>query len=361
MKIYDRKSPSFTKVVTGVNKMEGIAFKNGDIIEEIIVLADDIVAVAAPTNVSAVVNGEGSLAATVYVAVSAVTLGLEGALSAEVVVEMLDDTTSAVVSWDAVEGASSYRIYSGSVTETYVGYIESDGLSVERVDATIVPGVPVGATPTSKSVTIKTSIGGGVLQTLVLTANDTPLKLDAIFIAGADTSTLFFTPEFGTISVIVNYKPSQTLFDHASFIAEDIAHSLPTATGAVLGGVKIGAGINITDGVISVADGGVLTYSGFITQSGTDAPTIAILRNDLPLAVWARTAAGTYTLTKVGAFPEWQTVPMDDNYLDQSGNLYNLNRTSADVMTLTTYAAVNTALAADGVLNGRFINIEIYN
>ena len=102
-------------------------------------------------------------------------------------------------------------------------------------------------------------------------------------------------------------------------------------------------------------------YTAFISQTGTSTPTAtSVLKDTVGSPVWARTAAGTYTLTKVGAFTSGKTVPIDDNYTDQAGNLYKLNRTSADVMTLYSYAAADTSVLADGVLSNRYINIEIY-
>ncbi|MCX6754621.1 MAG: hypothetical protein NTU81_02220 [Candidatus Nomurabacteria bacterium] len=103
-----------------------------------------------------------------------------------------------------------------------------------------------------------------------------------------------------------------------------------------------------------------LVCKGFLTQTGTGAPSFTSIKDTL-LGTWARTAVGTYTLTKTGAFTLNKTVPIDDIYTDQAGNLFKINRTSADVITLLTYAAVNTAVLADSVLSNRYINIEIYN
>lgn len=102
-------------------------------------------------------------------------------------------------------------------------------------------------------------------------------------------------------------------------------------------------------------------YTAFISQTGTNAPVVtSVLKDTVGSHAWARTAVGTYTLTKVGAFTSGKTVPIDDNYVDQTGNLFKLNRTSVDVMTLLTYAAADTAVLADDVLSNRYINIEIY-
>lgn len=103
-----------------------------------------------------------------------------------------------------------------------------------------------------------------------------------------------------------------------------------------------------------------LICKGFLNQTGTNAPVLTVIKDTL-LGTWARTAVGTYTLTKTGAFTANKTVPIDDIYTDQLGNLFKINRTSADVITLLTYAAANTSVLSDGVLIDRFINIEVYS
>ncbi len=101
-------------------------------------------------------------------------------------------------------------------------------------------------------------------------------------------------------------------------------------------------------------------YTAFITQIGTGAPTTTILQDTITGLIWTRTAIGTYTLTKTGAFTINKTVPIKDIYTDISGNLLKMVRTNVDTLTLTTYAAVNTTILADDVLIDQYINIEIY-
>lgn len=113
-----------------------------------------------------------------------------------------------------------------------------------------------------------------------------------------------------------------------------------------------------SDGTVKNAP--VLVCKGFLTQTGTDAPVFTAIVDTLA-GTWARSSAGTYTLTKTGAFASNKTVPVDDVYVDQDDNLYKINRTSADVMTLLTYDAEDTETLADDVLDNRFINIEVYS
>ena len=101
-------------------------------------------------------------------------------------------------------------------------------------------------------------------------------------------------------------------------------------------------------------------YTALLTQTDENAPVATVLKDSIKGLVWARTATGTYTLTKEGAFVDDKTIPIEDNYVDADYNVYKLERTSADVMTLTTYLAVDTETPADGVLNNRYIHIEIY-
>ena len=99
---------------------------------------------------------------------------------------------------------------------------------------------------------------------------------------------------------------------------------------------------------------------GFLSQTGTNDPTLTPITDTLG-GTWARVSAGTYTLTKTGAFMVEKTVPLDDVYTDQNNNLFKINRTNADIITLLTYASIDTTTPVDGILSNRFINIEIYN
>lgn len=102
-------------------------------------------------------------------------------------------------------------------------------------------------------------------------------------------------------------------------------------------------------------------YTAFLTQTGTNAPTATVLKDDFAVPVWAYSAVGIYTLTKVGAFTTNKTVPTKiEVYVDNDGNKFTLERTSADVMTLKTYAAVDTTVLANGVLVNQLVNIEVY-
>lgn len=103
-----------------------------------------------------------------------------------------------------------------------------------------------------------------------------------------------------------------------------------------------------------------LVCRGFLTQSGVNDPVFTSIINTLE-GVWTRTGVGTYTLTKNGAFIENKTIPNDDVYIDQNGALFKINRTNENIMTLLTYSSTDNEILADDLLNGRYINIEVYS
>jgi hypothetical protein len=145
-----------------------------------------------------------------------------------------------------------------------------------------------------------------------------------------------------------------TIAEEARFIKESnsFGADMLFKIGDVLG--DIGTAIDIVNKKV---------YTAFITQTGTNAPTeVTVLKDTIGTPVWAYSAVGTYTLTKEGAFVTNKTVPNKaEVYTDVDGNLMSLERTSADVMTLKTYAAADTETLANGVITGQFINIEVYN
>lgn len=102
-------------------------------------------------------------------------------------------------------------------------------------------------------------------------------------------------------------------------------------------------------------------YTAYWTQTGTNAP-VAVEQEDDIEPVLARSSAGVYTATKAGAFVEGKTVPISESYVDaETGNKMKMVRTSADVMTITTYLAADLETPADGVLTNQYIHFEIFN
>jgi len=106
---------------------------------------------------------------------------------------------------------------------------------------------------------------------------------------------------------------------------------------------------------------GYKNYTVTLTQSGSSAPFATILDDMVTGVTLARTSAGVYTLTKTGSWTAGKTMPLNDIFIDEPGNIYRLEWISADVMRLTTYSYLDTTVPADGVLSNRLITIQIYN
>lgn len=92
-------------------------------------------------------------------------------------------------------------------------------------------------------------------------------------------------------------------------------------------------------------------YVAGIVQTGTAAPVVTVkadnlLRNLSPAApVAARTGVGVYTVTKAGLFTSGKTTA----FVRNSSTRSTVERTSADALTIRTFAADGTT-AADAVL-----------
>lgn len=122
--------------------------------------------------------------------------------------------------------------------------------------------------------------------------------------------------------------------------------------------------VNTTDITTAATRAIILGYKNYtilLTQSSTSAPVPTILDDMITGLVWARTGAGIYTLTKTAAFTALKTIPIADLFTDENNNVIKIVRTSADVMTITTYASTDTATPADGILTNRFLSIKVYN
>jgi len=102
-------------------------------------------------------------------------------------------------------------------------------------------------------------------------------------------------------------------------------------------------------------------YLALFTQTSTNAPTINLLVDDFSVPTLARTAAGTYTITKTGAFTQYKTTPykLQTSY-DSVGNKITIEWTSVNVITLKTYGVADTAVLLDGCLDHQEVNIKVY-
>lgn len=138
-------------------------------------------------------------------------------------------------------------------------------------------------------------------------------------------------------------------------------YTLPTATGSVLGGVKIGSGVTITDGVISVSSytlpnatvstlGGVIVGTGLGVSTGTVSVTYgtgsgtACQGNDARLSD-SRTPTSHASTHQTGGADAVANVVNSPSQITADQNDYTLP--SADIVRLDSSAAKNiTGFAA---------------
>jgi len=104
-----------------------------------------------------------------------------------------------------------------------------------------------------------------------------------------------------------------------------------------------------------------LRYHVFISQASTAAPAVeSTLEDNIPSPVWTRSAAGTFSLTKAGAFKSGKTTPFKAVGYDEAGNKMVAQWISEDVIILTTYAAADLETPADDILSMTEFNVEVY-
>lgn len=82
-------------------------------------------------------------------------------------------------------------------------------------------------------------------------------------------------------------------------------------------------------------------YTALLTQVASANPVATILENSIGNIVWARTGAGVYTATLVGAFIVDKTVVFFNDTFDNVAAPATIVWTSVDVITLTTSAIDN--------------------
>lgn len=105
---------------------------------------------------------------------------------------------------------------------------------------------------------------------------------------------------------------------------------------------------------------GVKVYRALVTQTGTSAPTVTVLENSLGAVVWARADTGTYTATLTNAFVANKTWAKGHIISAATGAVYDLVRTSASVMTLTTRQMPAAPARMDALLAATPVEIRVY-
>ena len=102
-------------------------------------------------------------------------------------------------------------------------------------------------------------------------------------------------------------------------------------------------------------------YTVFVTQTSTNNPVVTVLNDTITGITATRSDVGTYLFTSNGKFIEGKTTPNKDAYTDIDGNYITAEWVDINTITLKTYAAIDTEVLADGVLENQYFNIETYN
>jgi hypothetical protein len=144
--------------------------------------------------------------------------------------------------------------------------------------------------------------------------------------------------------------PNETQTIYLKFTVADIDLTPITVSGTISGAVdgNDGSGTSVSITITKEEDGAKgKTYKAILNQTGTSAPTVTtLILNELSAAiVWAYTSEGVYTGTLVGAFTSdktWWNFSLVGN---PTGKIVRLARTSADVLTMSVFAADGTTPA----------------
>lgn len=105
---------------------------------------------------------------------------------------------------------------------------------------------------------------------------------------------------------------------------------------------------------------GYTEYVALISQSGTSAPTVTVLKNDLGgTPVWTRTGTGSYKMALNGVFITNKTyVMIGQNYQNNYGETTYAYWNSEDDIYVETTNSSNAA--ADSLLTTRTIEVRVY-
>ena len=155
------------------------------------------------------------------------------------------------------------------------------------------------------------------------------------------------------ISDLLSTAPSAAIADADGFEVSQSAVSKGTTA------LKIGT-------YIRTSVQGYKEYSALMSQTGTSAPTVKVLKNDLGAAiVWTRGSAGNYVGTLTAAFTVNKTLLPPDQFQQYNASDFqniSITRTSANaVLVNTTIGANGAGVASDGVIVTDYpITIKVY-
>lgn len=104
------------------------------------------------------------------------------------------------------------------------------------------------------------------------------------------------------------------------------------------------------------------SYVALISQSGTSAPTVTVIHNDIGNIVFSRDTVGTYRATLPGAFPANKTFIPNAKYAISGEEAIHLGvayyRVDNNYIGFNSYFNANEE---DGILQGESLEIRVYN
>lgn len=201
--------------------------------------------------------------------------------------------------------------------------------------------------------------GDSVLIGVPVTNNSGTTSGPVSVVFGAFNATLTLTNTYvdkGTYTTLsrtwdgFTLAPNETQTIYLKFTVADVDLAPLTISGTITGAVdgNDGAGTAISITLNKQEDGTEgKTYKAILNQAATDAPTVTtLITNELsgPI-VWAYTSPGVYTGTLAGAFTADKTFWLFSLVGDPTGKVVKLARTSANVLTMSVFAADGTTPA----------------
>ena len=211
MEIFERRSPAYVQVVKGVEDGDTLVLGANRVYSEITVMVNGLYADTTPTGLTAEVDGEGDVAATHYFKVTAVINDGETMPSKELEVEMLEDSTIEIISWDAVEGATGYFLYNGVDDEGTIIYetahfVVGTSIDIQQAEAPEEKVIPEESTvPTESGVAF--GLGEGFIYSDTVEDGYASTQYTSI-VTPSEDAVVDVTIEVGSADLMLRYYES---------------------------------------------------------------------------------------------------------------------------------------------------------
>ena len=104
-------------------------------------------------------------------------------------------------------------------------------------------------------------------------------------------------------------------------------------------------------------DPGYKTYTALLTQSGTNPPSVTVLKNEIGNIVWGYDIVGAYDGLLLGGFPQNKTTIIASQYNQSGFDITTTYREDDDYVYVETYKSGNQT---NGILFETMVEIRIY-